>query len=154
MLAKIPQPSMEMKDSAYMEMDDEEMELNLRKYKTGMEMIDLKNSILDSIFQINTYYNAYKFLKTNNIPFYQKKANKKAAELFQTITALLNRIKNISILAGDSYLTGDQIFQGICDKRNSQHIQALSLIQSVKDRDYTLFKAFLEEASSSGLSWA
>lgn len=154
MLAKIPQPYQETADMVILDGDCEELDSNLLKYRTGVEMIDMKNSILDAIFKINTYFNAYRFLKNAGLPFYQQKANKKAAEIFQTIRALLGRIKKISVLTGDGYLTGEQVFQNICDKRNSQHMQALALIQGAKDKEYPFFKTFLEEACSNGLQWS
>ena len=127
--------------------DTETLESTFIRYESGKEVIDLKNFILDSVFKINTYYNAYKFLRNGKLPGQKEKASKKGAEIFQTVRVLLHRVKTSSFFDGERFIRGEEIFQSVCDKRNSNHMEALSLIQATMGKDYTYFKAHLEEYS-------
>ncbi len=137
----------EIEKTDFHDVESEEYEANFVKYKNSVEMIDLKDSMLNSILQINSYFNAYKFLKNDDMAYSQKKADKKAAEIFQAIRFLVKDIKNTSFWAGGGYVTGEEIFRNICARKNPAHVQALSLIQSTTGKSYTLFKVYLEKIS-------
>jgi len=124
--------------------DGEMLRSNLAQYKKSMEIVEVKDMIFDHLFKINATFNAYRFLKKNNLPSHEKKANRKAAEIFETIKALLKKLHVASVFVGTEYLSGEEIFQGICDKHYPAHKPALFLIQTYKSKNYPHFKRCLE----------